>query len=1416
VAGEQESRHVGLRRAGERAARTGQVAGNALIAVLCAGALAPVAAVPFGVGDLGSAVTGLVGSVGGNVATELLSGAARRLRGRDEGAPLDAQVVEQALADAVARALAGGGEAGAAMRALAAGILREAGAVQAVLAGAAAAPPQAAEALAAGLAGLGEQFGEFAAAAVELRAAAHALQDDVALAAAERRETAARERQLAVLAAQLSEALDAQDHAGGAGGAWTQCPYPGLAPFGEQEARVFYGRRRMTRALVQAVAERARSGGLLLVLGASGAGKSSLLHAGLAPALAGGALGPGSGAWPVRIITPGARPLAELAAQLAVLSGGDAREVEQLLSVAPERAADLAVEAVRAYGPGRGGRRPVLVLVIDQFEELFTLAPAGSREGGQRELFLRALGALAAARATEPGQGRPAAVVLAAVRGDFLDRAAAYPAIASALAAGAFVVEAMTRAQLREAIEGPAAEAGVPIERGLVTAILDEALSGAGALGPGAQALPLVSQALAETWRARRGRGLTLRAYRRVGGLADAADRGAQEVYDRLDERGQRAARAMFLRLTQVSVDGQAARRTVSRTDLHAAAGLDAAAGDAVIDAFTERRLLVAERNGVAICHDVLLDTWRLLHDWLAGDPLDRALYGEVIADAQSWQDGRRELYGRQRLAIIGDAQGRWGRDLDRYPALPSVATRFLKVSRRAATRAAWRRRGAMAALTGLTAAAIGFAVNAQDNASRADAQHRVALSRQLTVESAAVAANDPVLARQFAVTAWSVAPTDEAKQQMESLLADDARAGVITVSSAVDAVAFSPDGRSLVAGTSDGTLYLWDSTTGAPRATIMDVGHTVDAMAFSPDGHTLAIHIGSPDGPGTVQLRDPATGELRSTIADGGKGTAVVFSPDGHTLATDGEDGKSGKVQLWDPATGTLRTTIATRRQGAAVVFSPDGHTLATDGDEYTVQLRDSSTGKLRTTIKDTAVNSMALSPDGHTLAAGSSAGTVRLWDLATGKPRAPVADISVGAVTALAFSPDGHTLATVGNFGTVRLWDPATGKPRTTITGSGRPVDSLAFSPDGHTLAIGSDDRTVRLWDPATGKPRTTITTETTQALLDSVAFSPDGHTLATGSGDGNTGRVQLWDPATGTLRATMAEGAGAVNAVVFSPDGHTLATGSSDGTVRLWDPATGKPRTTIAPTDASPVNLVVFSPDGHTLASNDSDISKPNGVRLWDPATGRLRTTITTGDQPTAVAFSPDGHTLAISSRDIDGVNTVRLWDAATGNPRTSITDTDNGFVRALAFSPDGHTLASSSGDSNELGMVQLWDPATGRLRNTITEAGAVFAAAFSPDGHTLAVGSSDGIVRLWDPATGTLRATMSEGVGAVNAVVFSPDGHTLATGGDSSVIQWPLAVFASPSRTLCMDVGVSPSVLWRAYAPGEPGPPSCASQ
>jgi WD40 repeat protein/transcriptional regulator with XRE-family HTH domain len=1266
--------------------------------------------------------------------------------------------------------------------------------------------------------------------------------------------------------AALGQPGDSRSFTGGQGalawllGAVTDSPYRGLAAFEEQDAAFFFGREAATAQVLERMSRRLEGAGLLVVSGVSGAGKSSLLRAGVLPRLRadGLAAAPGAASWPCLVFTPTRAPLDELALRVAVLAGTDASAVRRGLDTSPERFALPARQAALARPPGpagdgdgsmaeRGQQPPQrrLLVVVDQFEELFTQCA----EEGQRRAFITALHTAATAR-HGPDQA-PAAVVVLGVRADFEARCADYPQLAGPVQ-DRYLVTAMAERQLRMAITEPAKKVDSGVDDDLVEVLLAEVRTRAPGTS-GAGMLPLLSHALDQAWRCRAGQAVTLADYERTGGIDSAVAASAQRAYDGLTPAQQAAARHVFLRLTATSADGVDSADRATRVELtEGKSPAEAQDVETVLEAFTAERLLTLAAGTVEISHEALLTAWPLLRDtWLADTHADRIVRTRLHATAADWERHSRDrsyLYTGSLLATATDTAVRIGADPARHPPFSQTERDFLHASNHAHRRTVRRRQGLIALLMALviglaSVAAFAFLArqDAVHNAATARHQHAIALSRQLAAESLNIDGTNPVTARQLAVAAWAVFPTGQAASAITTLLAEQQQQGMLPADpSTVSSVAFSPDSTLLASADGDGTVRLWNPVTGrAVRAPLRaSAQNGVFGVAFSPDGKLLA----SADGDGTVRLWNPATGRpADQTLHASGQTTArwgvraVAFSPDGTLLASAGAD---GTVRLWNPVTGrAVRAPLPASAQNGVfgVAFSPDGKLLASTGGDGTVRLWNPATGlPAGQTIQTSAGpfgghGAVAFSPDGTLLAISSGDGTVRLWNPATGRPvGAPHQTGSIYGVFGVAFSPGGKLLASADADGSVRLWNPATGQP------AGAPLQTpnyynsvfgVAFSPGGKLLASAEGDGTVRLWNLATGRPvGAPIPTGSGPAGgVGGVAFSPGGKLLASADGDGT---VRLWNLATRRPVGAPLPAANAQNGVLwvaFSPNGKRLASAEGDGTVRLWNPATGRP--VGAPLPASPregvngvVNGVAFSPDGTLLASASAD----GTVRLWNPATGqpigaRFHATSTRNGGVHVVAFSPNSKLLASGSGD----GTVRLWNPATRR-RVGVLQTGTGpntGVHALAFSPNGKLLASGCGD----GTVRLWNPATGRpvatLHATTSSVYGVHAVAFSPDGNLLATGEGDGTVRAWNPATrrpvGAPIQTGSGPADALNVVAFSPDGELLAGGSsDGTVLLWQVSLFAHTYAQLCADAGPPTPHEWNNYASGEPQPKVCA--
>ena len=657
-------------------------------------------------------------------------------------------------------------------------------------------------------------------------------------------------------------------------------------------------------------------------------------------------------------MTPTKEPLAELATQLAAVGGGSALAIADALAADPGQAHLAARQVVLASGSVR------LVLVVDQFEQVFTLNAGSDRDRDTaRKRFITALCAMAMNPTGEAGES-PTLVVIA-VRGDFLDRCAAYAELAAAMQQSQFVVGPMTDSDLRLAITGPADAAGLRLEPSLIETILGD-LRTAGTDTP-AGVLPLLSQAMLLTWENRDGDRLTSHGYGKAGGISLAIERSADAVYDGLPAASQVLARQMLRDMTAASRDARLSRRPVTTATLHALPGAEPAKADEILEKFAAKRLVVLNEGTAEIAHDALLTAWPRLRGWLEEDQASWSLHSQLADDAEQWSRGRQPdfLYRGIQLVDASRAASAWSANPDRYPALTLTEREFLQASERADNRRIRQRWAAFAGLVilllaSLTGAGLAAAAakSANDQRDLASYQRNLAASDDVAAESEQLNGTDPTTAAQLAAASWKILPTAQARASMLEVLA---QGGIATLDAdtnpdsinGVDDVALNRDGSILATLASDGTARLWDVAThrqiGAPIMAISDPGTLAfNAVALSPDGAILAT--GGPDG--TARLWEVTThrqiGPPIVISSDGYPVNAMAFSPDGSILATAGND---GRARLWEVTTHRQigATMTAGRNPGDnplyAVAFSPDGAILATLAGDGTARLWDVAT---------------------------------------------------------------------------------------------------------------------------------------------------------------------------------------------------------------------------------------------------------------------------------------------------------------------------------------------------------------------------------------------------------------------------------------------------------------------------------------
>jgi WD40 repeat protein len=620
-----------------------------------------------------------------------------------------------------------------------------------------------------------------------------------------------------------------------------------------------------------------------------------------------------------------------------------------------------------------------------------------------------------------------------------------------------------------------------------------------------------------------------------------------------------------------------------------------------------------------------------------------------------------------------------------------------------------------------------------------------------------------------------------------------------------VNTVAFSPDGRLVVSGagerfygaseTHNAELILWDARSGRRVCSVPGLKGAINTVAFSPDGKSIVVGSGYHRGPmspeGHLSLWDLATGNrLYDRVETGHNLLSVAFSPDGRLIAAGyGEYSSKGAglLKLWDARDGKETLAVPSPPGGVnSVAFSPDSRRVALACSEI-VEIWDvEPPRKVRELRGHTSwVYCVVFSPDGLHLATGGWDKSFKNWDLATGTPLF-TGEGHNSFVTGLVFSPDGKRLVTASEDRTVRGWDAASGHSLFTLRGhDAGGITGLAFSPDGTSIASSGEDQTVKLWDATTEYP---ITFRDHKGWVTSIAFSLDGQRVVSGSGDR---KLMLWDPTVGR-RLDMLQGQGEwINDVAYSPDGRFIASCALDGRIPLWDVAARRICQTLVLSENLP-QCLAFSPDGHRLAAGsgapNTTMDQVGIVRVWAIPEGReLLTYRGHAGGIFHLAFGPDGKTIASVGGDLRRhTGEVKLWDAATGHDLRSFGDHADIIRRGVAFSPDGTLLATASRDTT----AKLWDVAAGRLLHTLKHTNSVDCLAFNRDGTRLATGSDDSTIKLWNVATGDEVITLRGHSAGINSVVFSPDGHRLVSGS----IDWTARVW--DARPLDLSDGSSP--------------------
>jgi WD40 repeat protein/tetratricopeptide (TPR) repeat protein len=1113
-------------------------------------------------------------------------------------------------------------------------------------------------------------------------------------------------------------------------------PYPGFACLEEKDAALFFGRDAQIVRGLDKLRGLARTGveRMLVLVGASGSGKSSFLRAGLWPRLK-----RDDRSWlPLPVIRP----------ERAAMSGklGLAQALHQVMSEPPfpdqiralglPRSRAEIQELIETTGDGlarilaalREGAQvpgvatpPTIVISVDQGEELFN-------EDGRAEAK-RFVATLAATVKADPH-----VLVLLALRSDAFRQLQAEPGLAD-LPKDTFILDMMLAGSYRAVIEQPARlvePTPLKIDPQLIDALLEDV--------SGQDALPLLAFTLAHLYDCYAvDNELSLAGYEKLGRLRGVIDTTVSEAFAEGAARGElpkeaaaqlALARAAFIpHLAQVNPAGLFVRRVALRDEIPPEAA-------PLIDRFAARRLLIRDRRKIGskdaevieVAHEALLRQ-PPFSGWLAEDR-DFLVWRERLGQARAAFEAneRGALSGRE-LQIARDWLARRAKADISAADQTFIADSIAEDDRRRAEEAEREHRReiaelqagrARARLFGMIAAGVLFVIaaaagtyawfqadaadRARQEAVRTQMKFLADLSRQeteqgdpgtgllLALEALPDAASDDAEIRNRQPLALAAASLDQAHRALRERLLLRGHGGAVT------AVAITPDGKRVITGSEDRAARVWDAETGAVIAELK--------------GHDGAV-------------------------------TAVALTPDGRVVTASEDD----TARIWEASSGSPLAELKGHAAGVtALAVMPDGR-IVTGSDDRTARIWTAS-GAMAAEFKghDGAITALAVMADGLRLVTAAKDKTVRVWDVRTRTELVRLKDLQdvVNAV-AVAVTPDGPRIITGANDSAIRFWDADTGIPRGELHGHEDSITAVMLI-GGTQILSGSNDRTARLWDLQTGA---THVVARHQAAVTAIAA---GGRIVSGGKDGT---ARIFDPRVRTEIAELKGHAGAVTSVAAIPGGSQVVTGSNDRTARIWDAKTGAELAQLGGHEG-PVTSVAVTPGGTRIITGSADRT----IRIFDVRTRNLASGWTAHDGAiTAIAAMPDGKRLVTGSED----SSVRVWNLETHDRLAEIKG-HGSAVTAVAVLPDDRIVTGGSDAT-----VRVWNAVDGsELLQLKEQRGSVTSLAVTPDGGRIVAGSIDRTVRVYDAQSGRELGELKGHQSAVTAVAVTRDGTAIVTG------------------------------------------------
>ena len=1031
-------------------------------------------------------------------------------------------------------------------------------------------------------------------------------------------------------------------------------PYQGLAAFGEEDADFFFGRETFVNGLIKAVQKQPLVG----VIGPSGSGKSSVVFAGLIPVLR------KEGSWLIESFRPGNQPFYQLTTALmhqlepSLGETGQLREVAGLAGDIQQGKITLeqVVSRITQRNPGKR-----LLLVADQFEELYTLCQDKAEQERFADMLLQALLS-------------KSLTLIFTLRADFYGYVLSYRPWRDALQEFTpQLLSSMSRNELLAAIEQPAQKLEVQLEPQLTQRILDD-------VGNEPGNLPLLEFALTRLWSLQQKRTLTHQAYEEIGGVKKALANHAEQIYQQLSETEQKAAQRIFVQLVRPGEGTEDTRRVATRAEVgeqnwQLVSYLAGYTARLVVTGRDEKSL----EDTVEVVHEALIREWMTLREWMNANREFRVWQERLKVAMQEWKSNNHDSGALLRGGPL------------------TVATEWLHKRSDEMTK---EQRDFICA-----------SVEEQEK------EHQeVERRRRWTILKLV---GGLVVALSFAgVAVWQLRSAEQQRVNLtaatvKSFLSTEPVKGLVTAIKTVE-LSRAP----FVSFPNKSFPTVQDSLFSALHSSqeinlFKGHGNEVELVAISTDGKTIVS-----SGAGTVRLWNPQ-GKL---LAPPFPGSSVAISTDGKTIVSGGYD---GAVRLWNTQGKPLAPPFQGHNAPVwSVAISTDGKTIVSGGTDGTVRLWNTQGKPLAPPFQghNAPVWSVAISTDGKTIVSGGFYGAIRLWNT-QGKPLAPPFQGHTGWVKSVAISADGKTIVSGGSDGTVRLWKPqvqplgqifqgrlinndlvkisADGKTIVSSSGyggyngivrlwnqQGQPlappfadhkglVRSVAISTDGKIIVSVDDYNKIRLWNRQ-GQPLATPFQGHKGSVM-SVAISTDGKTIV--SGDSN-GTISLWNQQGQPLAPPFQGHKEEILSVAISTDGKTIVSGGGDGIVRLWN-RQGQPLAPPFQGHEGPVWSVAISIDGKIIVSGGRD----GTVRFWNQQGKSLAQPFKAHEGDVwSLAISTDGKTIVSGATD----NTVRLWNQQ-GQPLGQIFKGDEGHVKSVGIDADTKTAISIHSD----GAVRLWD-------------------------------------------------------------------------------------------------------------------------